>query len=184
MHFSAVFIPSVYEKCIIGNMADLMMEDYLELMDELLEKAQSIPLSGKKALVDVEQLSDYILNIRMCMAPEITQAKKIVNERKAIVEEAKKNAEDIIRKAESRANSLVDNHEITKAAQAKAIEIEKQALAKSRAIKSATDEYITNTLAKAEEVLAANLASVRKTKSTIKSPVSNPNVPNNINMQR
>ncbi len=166
-------------------MADIMIEDYLELMDDVLDKAQSIPLSGKKALVDVEQLRDCIDKIRLNMPTEIKQAKKIVQERKSIIEEAQKQAEDIVTRAETRAKDLVAQHEITKAAEAKALETEKQAVIKARAVKNATDEYITDMLTKTEEALAASLNAVKRTKSTIKvsKPAANPNVPQN-NMQQ
>lgn len=160
-------------------MADILMEEYLDAMDDILEKAQNVPFSGKKAMVDVEQLKDCIDHIRMNMHPEVKQAKKIVQERKSIIDEANKQADEIITRAEARANALVANHEITKTAEAKAAEIEKQAVIKARAVKNATDEYISDVLTKAEETLANSLANVKRTKSTIKVPknASNPNVP-------
>lgn len=161
-------------------MAELMIEDYLELMDDVLDKAQNIPLSAKKALVDVEQLRDCIDKIRMNMPSEIKQAKKIVQERKSIIDEANKQAENIVTRAEARAKDLVANHEITKAAEAKAAEAEKQAVIKARAVKNATDEYIVDMLTKTEESLAASLAAVKRTKGTIKvqkPQQPNPNVP-------
>lgn len=161
-------------------MAQLMLEDYLELMEDVLEKAQNIPLSSKKALVDVEQLRDCIEKIRLNMPSEMKQANKLVQERKSIIDEANKQADMIITRAETRAKEMTDNSEITKAAQARAAEIEKQAVIKGRALKTATDEYITDMLSKAEETLSASITAIKRTKSTIKAPKpSNPNVPNN-----
>ncbi len=157
-----------------------MLEDYLELMEDVLEKAQNIPLSSKKALVDVEQLRDCIEKIRLNMPSEMKQANKLVQERKSIIDEANKQADMIITRAETRAKEMTDNSEITKAAQARAAEIEKQAVIKGRALKTATDEYITDMLSKAEETLSASITAIKRTKSTIKAPKpSNPNVPNN-----
>ena len=157
-----------------------MIEDYLELMEDVLEKAQNIPLSAKKALVDVEQLHDCIEKIRLNMPSEMKQAKKVVQDRKSIIDEANKQAEMIITRAETRAKEMTDNSEITKAAQARAAEIEKQAVIKGRALKNATDEYITDMLSKAEETLAASLSAIKRTKGTIKAPKpSSPNTPNN-----
>ena len=78
----------------------------------------------------------------------------------------------------SRASAMVENSEITKAAQAKAAEIEKNALIKARAVKNAADEYIIDVLTKTEETLAESLTSVKRTKGSIKMPrTSNPNIP-------
>ena len=98
------------------------------------------------------------------------QAKKIVLERKSIIDEANRQAEEIINRAESRKNTLIAENEITRAAQAKAAEIEKQALMKAKAVKSAADEYIVDTLSKAEETLTASITAIKRTKGTIKAP--------------
>lgn len=160
-------------------MAEVMMEDYLDTMDEILDKAQNFPLSSKKSLVDVDQLRDCIDHIRMNIPTEVKQAKKIVQERKSIIDEAHKQADEIVTRAESRASALVAGHEIARAAETRAAEIEKQALVKAKSIKTATDEYITDMLGKAEETLSSSLTAVRRTKSTIKTPSvpRNPNIP-------
>lgn len=151
-------------------MAEITIDAYLDTMDEILDKAQNFPLSAKKSLVDVDQLRECLDHIRMNLPTEVKQAKKIVSERKSIIDEANRQAEEIVTRAESRKNTLIAEHEITRAAQAKAAEIEKQALIKAKAVKSATDEYIVDTLSKAEETLAASLTAIKRTKGTIKSP--------------
>ena len=147
-------------------------------MDEILDKAQAIPFSSKKSVVDVDQLRECIDHIRMYTPDEIKNAKSIVQDRKSLMDDAKKQAEEIITRAEARASAMVENSEITKAAQAKAAEIEKNALIKARAVKNAADEYIIDILTKTEETLAVSLTSVKRTKGSIKMPrTSNPNIP-------
>ncbi|MBQ5332645.1 MAG: ATPase [Oscillospiraceae bacterium] len=158
-------------------MAQLVVDDYLDLMDDILEKSKPI-FGSKKCMIDADQIRDCIDHIRMNMPDEIKQSKKIVNERKSIIDEANKQAEEIVTRAEARANALVANHEIVKAAEAKAVEIEKQAVMKARTIKTATDEYIVDVLTKTEQTLADNLTAVKRTKGAIKAPrqPQNPNV--------
>ena len=127
-----------------------LFEDYLDAMDEILDKAQAIPFSSKKSVVDVDQLRECIDHIRMYTPDEIKNAKSIVQDRKSLMDDAKKQAEEIITRAEARASAMVENSEITKAAQAKAAEIEKNALIKARAVKNAADEYIIDILTKTE----------------------------------
>ena len=144
-----------------------LFEDYLDAMDEILDKAQAIPFSSKKSVVDVDQLRECIDHIRMYTPDEIKNAKSIVQDRKSLMDDAKKQAEEIITRAEARASAMVENSEITKAAQAKAAEIEKNALIKARAVKNAADEYIIDILTKTEETLAESLTSVKRTKGSI-----------------
>ena len=145
-----------------------LFEDYLDAMDEILDKAQAIPFSSKKSVVDVDQLRECIDHIRMYTPDEIKNAKSIVQDRKSLMDNAKKQAEEIITRAEARASAMVENSEITKAAQAKAAEIEKNALIKARAVKNAADEYIIDILTKTEETLAESLTSVKRTKGSIR----------------
>lgn len=148
---------------------EFMVDDYLELIDELVYSSKSLPFGSKKAMVDTEQIHEYIDKIRLNMPEEMRQAKKLVNQRKTIIDEANKSAEDIITRAEARARDLVANHEIVKAAEAKAAEIEKQAIIRAKSVKTATDDYIVDMLAKAETTLSESLNAVRRTKSSIKS---------------
>lgn len=161
-------------------MPDLMVDDYLDLMDEIIDRAQAVPFSNKKSIVEVDQLRDCIDKIRLNLPSEIKQAKKIVQERKSIIDEANRQSEDIVTRAEARAKDMVADSEITKTAEAKAIEItksaeikaaeiESQALNQSKTLKKATDEYITSTLSKAENTISDSLAAIRKIKGTIKS---------------
>lgn len=145
-----------------------MIEDYLELIDEMLDASHGVPFASKKVMVDVEQMRDYLDKIRLNLPEEMRQANKIVNQRKTIIDEANKNAEGIITRAEARARDLVANHEIIKAAEAKASEIEKQALIKAKAVKDATDKYLVDMLERAESSLSDSLNVIRRTKGTIK----------------
>ena len=65
------------------------INDALEAMDELLDKSMQVPFSGKKGLVDVEALRELIEEIRLNMPAEINEARKLVNDRKIIVNDAK-----------------------------------------------------------------------------------------------
>ncbi|MGN0667235.1 MAG: ATPase [Huintestinicola sp.] len=145
-----------------------VIEDYLELMDEVLETAKSVPLMPGKYVVDVAKLRQCIDDIRANLPQEIKQATTIVMDRSSIIEDAKKQANDIVARAEERAKSLVANSEITKTAEQRAAEIEKQAVAKSKAIKSKTDDYVTTLLTQTEEALNANLSQVRKLRAAVK----------------
>ena len=96
------------------------IESMLEALEELLEEGVSVPLSGGKRFVDVEQARDIIDDIRINMPQEILQAKAIVQDKAQIIAKANKEAEEIVRKAEERARRLVDEQEIVAKATEKA----------------------------------------------------------------
>ncbi|MBQ4364350.1 MAG: ATPase [Oscillospiraceae bacterium] len=147
-------------------MAEELIEVILDQMTDSILKAKSIPLTQYKAL-DHDFILDCIDNIRMNLPDEIKQAKKIVNERKAIIDDAKKNAEEVITRAESRARELTETSMITKAAQNRAAEIEKKANENSKAVKAAAENYVVDMLTRTEKILAANVDAVSRAKNAI-----------------
>ena len=97
---------------------DILLED----LEDVLDDASSIPLS-KKSAVDVEKIKTIIEDIRLNTPQETKQAKAIVDSRNTILEEAKREAAEIIKKAEAEARDMIAKDEITKRAQAEATEI-------------------------------------------------------------
>ena len=147
-------------------MAEELIEVILDQMSEHIMKSKTVPFTNQKS-VDPLFLQDCIDNIRMNLPDEIKQAKKIVNERKTIIDDAKKNAEEVITRAEARARELTDTHAITKAAQTRAEEIEKSAQYQSKQVKAATDTYIIDMLTRTEKILTANIDAVQRAKGAI-----------------
>lgn len=146
----------------------MSLDDTLEKMYEIVDHAVQVPLTGKKSLVDVEALNSLIDQIRLDLPEELMQAKSIVKDRKAIIADAKKEAESIIRRAEERAATLVSQQEISRQAQAKATEILTTAQQKSKVLRSTTNEYVESMLGRIEELLSNDLADVKKAKAAIK----------------
>ncbi len=147
-------------------MSQELVKSLLEQMTDVLVGAKAVPFSANKA-VDPEVMQDLIDKAMMNLPAEMKQAEQIVADRKNIVDDGNRMAEEIITRAEARARDLTSNDAITKAAKAKAEEIEKKANEQSKAVKAATDNYIIDMLTKTENILAANLEAVRRAKSAI-----------------
>ncbi|HBT63467.1 MAG TPA: ATPase [Ruminococcaceae bacterium] len=148
----------------------MTVEDLLEQVDDMLDKAWSFPLSGGKCVVDAEQLRNIIDDIRGNMPSEVRQAKAIVADRSDIVETAKKEAEGIIRKAEERARRMVSQEEVVKQAQQKANEILTQTQMKSREMRKGASEFSEDLLRRTEEAIAQRLAEVRQARQVLRNP--------------
>ena len=118
---------------------DILLED----LEDVLDDATSVPMS-KKSLVDVEKIKTIIEDIRLNTPQETKQAKAIVDSRNNILEEAKKEAADII--AEAQARELVARDQIVQTAQAEAADI----IAKAH---EEGETYIHNAQNQASEIL-------------------------------
>ena len=149
------------------------IDDILDAMDERLDRAWNRPLTGGRCGVDAEKVRDLIDDIRLNMPAEIKQAKQIVADRADIISVAKKEAEDIVRKAEDHAKALVEQEEITKQAQARATEILSQAQIKSREMRQASQEFAETMLKSTEATLSKALGDVRSTCQAVKSSSRN-----------
>ncbi len=157
------------------RMVKMIIDDILDMMDDLLDSAASVPFSVKKSIIDCDQMRDYINEIRLNLPQEIKQAKLIVRDRQSIMTDANKEADAIIRRAEDRAKVIVSNDEITKQAKLKATDIINQAQSRARELKNAANKYIDDVLVKTEECLQSNLADVRRTRQAVKTvPAQNP----------
>ena len=113
------------------------IDSILLMIEDLLDGAWSIPLSGGKGAVDVDKIRDLLSQLKMHIPVEVEKAKEIVNDRKIILDDAKKEAEMTIRVAEERAKKLVDHDEVVRQAQAKANEILSTSQLQARELKKA-----------------------------------------------
>lgn len=140
----------------------------LETLEDILEKSKTLPFSDK-SLVEKDQFLDIIKEIRLRLPDELKQAKWIKEERERIISEAQKDAEDIVKEAENRIISMIDEHEITKKAYDKKTEIIADANEMYREITQGTNTYVDGILANIEN----NMIELGKTLSGVELSIQN-----------
>ena len=111
------------------------VNELLDTIEDLLEESTGMPLSGGKRIVDVEQIRDYLDDIRANLPVELRQAQSIVGDRAQLIESANAQAQAIVKKAEERARILVSEAEIVRAAQQRASEIVSAAQTEARTVR-------------------------------------------------
>lgn len=139
----------------------------LEELEEALEKSRTIPFSSK-SIVEKEQLLDIIKEIRLKLPDELKQAKWVKEERGRILVEAQKEADDIVKEAENRIISMIDEHEITRKAYEQKAQIIETANEMSREISKGTKDYADNLLGNLEAVLEDALKTVQSNRKELK----------------
>ena len=139
----------------------------LEMLEDILEKSKHVPFSSK-CIVDKEEMLEIIKEIRLKLPDEIKQAKWVKEERQRILVEAQNEANDIIKEAENRIISMIDEHEITKKAYEKKVEIIETANEMSREIKNGTEEYADGVLAGIEVALEDALKVIQNNRKELK----------------
>lgn len=152
------------------------MDDLMEQLDEVLDSGFKMP--GKRVVVDVEKVRAIIDDMRMTMPTEVKQAKGIVADRADIINNAKREADSIIRVAEERAKAMVAQEEITKLAQAKAGEVLAAAQRKSRDMRKAAQDFVDDLMLRSDEMLTANLNEIRRTRAALRQQIPQANAQN------
>ena len=140
----------------------------LETLEDILEKSRTIPFT-EKSIVDKTEILDIIKEIRLKLPDELKQAKWIKEERERIIAEAQKDADDIIKEAENRIISMIDEHEITKKAYDKKTEIIADANEMYREMTQRTNTYVDGILANIEN----NMVELGKNLSTVELSIQN-----------
>lgn len=148
----------------------MTVEELLEQIDDMLDKAWSFPLSGGKCMVEAERLRNIVDDIRGNLPSEIRQAKAIVADRADIIATAKREAEGIIRNAEERARRLVAQEEVVKQAQQKADEMLGQVQMKTREMRRGANDFAEDVLKRTEETLAHHLTEIRQARQVLRNP--------------
>jgi len=88
---------------------------FLETLEDMLEKSKTVPFTNK-SIVDKDEMIEIIQEIRIKLPDELKQAKWVKEERQRILLEAEKEADTVVKEAENRIISMIDEHEITRKA--------------------------------------------------------------------
>ena len=138
----------------------------LDTLEDILDRSQHVPFT-EKGIVDKEEILEIIQEIRLKLPDELKQAKWIKEERGRILQEAEKEADDIVREAENRIISMIDEHEITRKAYDQKAEIIETANEMSREITKGTKDYADGILENLENAINDINISIAKALETI-----------------
>lgn len=140
---------------------DMDIMEIVDMMEDTVNKASNVPLTGK-IMLDRDELLDYIQEIRLVYPEALKEAKWVKTERQKILEEAQERADAIKKSAEEVSEQLVDEHEITRQAYEKADAIRDMSERDAREIKMDTDRYVDEILEDVEHRLDLLLRKVRE----------------------
>ena len=139
----------------------MSIDEILEEMDELLDKASSVPFVSHKKVIDGERMRELI-----------KEAKKIEFDCQRILNEAKINAEAIIRKAEERAAQIVSHEAIVVEAKKKAVDMLTKAQAAAKNLQQTAALNVAKMLNDTEAHYARNLQNIKMVKTKLGSTIN------------
>ncbi|MDO5396761.1 MAG: hypothetical protein Q4G33_02425 [bacterium] len=139
--------------------------EILNMMEDTIDKASSVPLTGK-IMLDKDELMDYIQEIRLVYPEELKEAKWVKSERARILSEAEARAETIQKNAAETQMQLINEHEIYRCAEEQANEMIEQVRQEAMDTKQNADEYVLERIERLEESISLILQKVRDDKAS------------------
>ena len=139
----------------------------LEELEQLLENGSQVPFS-KKVMLERTQIDELVNEIKNKLPDELKQAKWVKEERQRILQDAQKEANEIIKEAENKIISMIDEHEITKKAYEQRAEILDAAESYQKELIAATREHADGILANLENTLKENLDMIKSNRKELK----------------
>ena len=137
--------------------------DILQLLDRLetvLSSGSRIPFSGK-TVVDEHECLDILDQLRVAIPEDVKQAKRVQNERDRLLRDAEDQAARIVAHAQEQVSQMVEQHEVARAAEAKARLILQDAELEASERREGADRYAAETLGSLEHQLTEQLNVVR-----------------------
>ena len=128
------------------------MFSVLETLENVLANSATLPLTGK-SLVDKDEILELINEIRLNLPEDLKKAKNILDERDSILNEAQRQAEEVLSDADHAIGMYIKEHEVTKEAYKQANDIVANAQKNAREIRTGSREYAEGILIKVQDIL-------------------------------
>lgn len=144
------------------------IEKLIENIENELEAAWQLPMSGGKVLIDAKEIMKMVEEVKQNLPMEIIQAKKIVQNRSNIIEKAKSEAEIMIKTSEEKIRELINKNEIVKAAEVKAESILNDAISKAKELRISSNQYAANIMKQLDETVENSLSEIKKVREVFK----------------
>ena len=140
------------------------IEQLIDEIEEYIDSCKYQPLSNSKIIVNKEELEELLRELRMKTPDEIKRYQKIINNKEAILNDAREKAEALINEATVHTSELINEHEIMQQAYAQANEIVNlatlqaqeildNATVEANSVKASAIQYTDDILANLESII-------------------------------
>lgn len=149
---------------VMNNIPEMSENDLYEMIDRLegnVLNARSVPFTSN-CMVDKEEMLILIGMLRDNLPHEIKQAKWLLNQNRQVVAEARQEADNMVRQAEKRVATMIDEHEVTMQARQLAAQTIEAANKSAKQIRSGAIDYAATQLNELEEQLTDILLQLQK----------------------
>ena len=145
-------------------MNDRNIEDIIGALYDMVQDARSMPLAADKCILERDRVLDILDEIIAQLPAELKQSRTIVESRNELINQARREAESILRQAQEQAQQMLTKEAIYKEAKQKSDELVGQTQDRINLLRKAGNEYMDEALRQTEETISKDLEDVRETR--------------------
>ena len=140
------------------------IEDIIGSLYDMVQDARAMPLAADKCILERDRVLDMLDEIIAQLPGELKQSRTIVESRNELINQARREAEGIIRQAQEQANQMVTKEAIYAEAKKRSEELVGQTQNRINQLRKAGNEYMDDALRRTEETITQALKQVSDTR--------------------
>ena len=140
------------------------IEDIIGSLYDMVQDARAMPLAADKCILERDRVLDMLDEIIAQLPGELKQSRTIVESRNELINQARREAEGIIRQAQEQAKQMVTKEAIYAEAKKRSEELVGQTQNRINQLRKAGNEYMDDALRQTEETITKALNEVRDTR--------------------
>ena len=141
------------------------IEDIISALYDMVQDARALPLGADKCILERDKVLDMLDEIINQLPVELKQARTIVESRNELIGQARREAENLIRQAQEKAEEMIAEEAIYKEAKRQCQDMVLQAQARMADLRKASNDYMDDALRRTEEAIALSLEDVKDTRA-------------------
>ena len=145
------------------------VDELLDMLFDMIDEAKNAAFSSDKCVIDRDKALDLIEDAKKQLPVDLAEARKVISARNEYLAAAKREADEIRKRAEIEANQMVSEAPVMAQARQKAREIVSHAEEEAKKTCRETNEYCADLLRRTEEALAAAHAEMRQVHNQFRS---------------
>lgn len=145
-------------------MNDRNIEDIIGALYDMVQDARSMPLAADKCILERDRVLDMLDEVIAQLPGELKQSRTIVESRNELINQARREAESIVRQAQEQAKQLVTQEQVYIEAKRRSEELVGQTQERINQLRKVANEYMDDALRRTEETISGALDEVRDTR--------------------
>ena len=144
------------------------IEDIITALYDMIQDARALPLGADKCILERDKVLDMLDEVIAALPGELKQSRVIVESRNELIGQARREAETIIKEAQTKAEELIAREAIYAEAKRQCQELYDQTQERINQLKQASNAYMDDALRRTEEAIAQSLSEVQDTRAKFK----------------